>query len=450
MPAIASPQGSQSFTPLQKDVLLPSSTPNASFLERLKHLDGSLYDPSTGHVDQWRSTSRNGPVEVMEPKPLTVATVTAHIVVPALTRSMHEEIQAIPTSASFVDSASSHFQSDEAQSFPKSSWADVVQSKAPGEALVCHEPPTPMDPPIVDQKPHNGISWCADEQTLCKASAADAVSFEQMENLLTDAKVGECHMAPLIKLWRGSCLSCQKPYFKLPRGEDHDVDVPTFDDVEPKRAIIEAWIADMEGSPNFVSRIVSEVECLRRQLVEIKAQCCLAFSPLQLLCCSQEAHGYVPDEASAGSEAAPQEVRFQSAAEPPCCPQGPFVGWVDDMLSATSAPVEEVMADEAISLDPMLHALRLLLEAKALQTYLDSFTPEQRHIVEVFMTSLSILGSPDASKCSQRLLVNDVYSIHSHFEQEGTWNQAKSRRQQKSASNNHKGSSSKSDSPKAA
>ncbi|GMH22854.1 hypothetical protein Nepgr_024697 [Nepenthes gracilis] len=56
-----------------------------------------------------------------------------------------------------------------------------------------------MDPPTVDQKPQNGISWCADEQTLCKAFATDAVSFEQMENLLTDAKVGECHMAHVSK-----------------------------------------------------------------------------------------------------------------------------------------------------------------------------------------------------------------------------------------------------------
>ncbi|GMH22847.1 hypothetical protein Nepgr_024690 [Nepenthes gracilis] len=50
-----------------------------------------------------------------QPVPLTVATATANTVVPALAPSMPREIEAIPASASFVDSASSRFQSDEAQ-----------------------------------------------------------------------------------------------------------------------------------------------------------------------------------------------------------------------------------------------------------------------------------------------------------------------------------------------
>ncbi|GMH22853.1 hypothetical protein Nepgr_024696 [Nepenthes gracilis] len=109
-----------------RDGLLPFPNPDASFLERPKLLDGSLHDPSAGHGDWCRSTPCNGPVEVMEPEPLTIATATAHTVVPALARLIPREIQAIPASASFVDSASSRFQSDEAQLFPKSSWAEVV------------------------------------------------------------------------------------------------------------------------------------------------------------------------------------------------------------------------------------------------------------------------------------------------------------------------------------
>ncbi|GMH09748.1 hypothetical protein Nepgr_011589 [Nepenthes gracilis] len=55
----------------------------------------------------------------------------------------------------------------------------------------------------------------------------------------------------------------------------------------------------------------------------------------------------------------------------------------------------------------------------------------------IIKLSLSLLGSLDASKCSQRLSdrrVNDVYFNHSPFEQDGTWKQVKSQRQRKSAS----------------
>ncbi|GMH03232.1 hypothetical protein Nepgr_005071 [Nepenthes gracilis] len=102
--------------------------------------------------------------------------------------------------------------------------------------------------------------------------------------------------------------------------EDHDVDVLTFDDVESKMAMFEARITTKETSPNSASRIAIEVERLRRQLVELKANCCLALTPLQLPSCSQAARGYVPDEVSAGCEAAAQDVRFHGIAEPPSSP----------------------------------------------------------------------------------------------------------------------------------
>ncbi|GMH02065.1 hypothetical protein Nepgr_003904 [Nepenthes gracilis] len=86
-------------------------------------------------------------------------------------------------------------------------------------------------------------------------------------------------------------------------GEGYDVVVPTFDDVELKMAMIEAWIVAKEASPNSASRIVTEVEHLWRKLLELKANRCLALT-LQLPSCSQAARGYLPDEVSVGCEAA--------------------------------------------------------------------------------------------------------------------------------------------------
>ncbi|GMH16987.1 hypothetical protein Nepgr_018828 [Nepenthes gracilis] len=54
-------------------------------------------------------------------------------------------------------------------------------------------------------------------------------------------------------------------------GVDQAVDAPPFDDVESNRAMIEARIAAVEASPNSACRIASDVERLRKQLVEIKA-----------------------------------------------------------------------------------------------------------------------------------------------------------------------------------
>ncbi|GMH30813.1 hypothetical protein Nepgr_032656 [Nepenthes gracilis] len=76
--------------------------------------------------------------------------------------------------------------------------------------------------------------------------------------------------------------------------------------------------------------------CLRKQLVEIKAQHCL---DLQLPSCSQAARDSVPDETSPGSEAAVQDVKLHGVAVPPSCPQGLSVGWTDDDLFAKQAVV---------------------------------------------------------------------------------------------------------------
>ncbi|GMH10626.1 hypothetical protein Nepgr_012467 [Nepenthes gracilis] len=54
------------------------------------------------------------------------------------------------------------------------------------------------------------------------------------------------------------------------KGEDLDLIVPPFDEVESKVAKIEARIAAREALPNSASRIASDVEHLWRKLVELK------------------------------------------------------------------------------------------------------------------------------------------------------------------------------------
>ncbi|GMH12952.1 hypothetical protein Nepgr_014793 [Nepenthes gracilis] len=66
---------------------------------------------------------------------------------------------------------------------------------------------------------------------------------------------------------------------------DHDSIVPPFEEVESKMAKIKARIAAREASPNSTSRIASDVERLRRKLVELKAQRCPTLSPTQMPYC---------------------------------------------------------------------------------------------------------------------------------------------------------------------
>ncbi|GMH08610.1 hypothetical protein Nepgr_010450 [Nepenthes gracilis] len=117
-------------------------------------------------------------------------------------------------------------------------------------------------------------------------------------------------------------------------GVDQAMDAPPFDDVESNRAMVEARIAAVEASPNSACMIASDVERLWKQLVEIKAQCCL---DLQLPSCSQATRDSVPDETTLRREAAAQDVKLHGDVVPPSCPQGPSVGWTDDKLFAKQA-----------------------------------------------------------------------------------------------------------------
>ncbi|GMH12817.1 hypothetical protein Nepgr_014658 [Nepenthes gracilis] len=58
-------------------------------------------------------------------------------------------------------------------------------------------------------------------------------------------------------------------------GVDQAVDAPPFDDVDSNRAMVEAQIVAVEALPNSTCRIASDVERLRKQMLEIKAQHCL-------------------------------------------------------------------------------------------------------------------------------------------------------------------------------
>ncbi|GMH27864.1 hypothetical protein Nepgr_029707 [Nepenthes gracilis] len=118
---------------------------------------------------------------------------------------------------------------------------------------------------------------------------------------------------------------------------DHDSIVPPFEEVELKMAKIEAPIAAREASPNSASRISFDVERLHRKLVELKAQRCLTLSPTQMPYCPQAAHGYVPEEAPTGNEAADLETKFRDDAEHPTYFQGPSLELDEDALFAKQA-----------------------------------------------------------------------------------------------------------------
>ncbi|GMH24102.1 hypothetical protein Nepgr_025945 [Nepenthes gracilis] len=125
-------------------------------------------------------------------------------------------------------------------------------------------------------------------------------------------------------------------------GEDHDVDAPTmeqppsFDDVDSKVAMIEARIAARETLPNSAIKISTEVERLRRQLAELKAN-----HSLQLPCCYRPARGYDPSEVTVGCEASTPEVSFHGAPEPSNFP----LGLLDGRKGGTLSYAQEVRED---------------------------------------------------------------------------------------------------------
>ncbi|GMH09726.1 hypothetical protein Nepgr_011567 [Nepenthes gracilis] len=116
-----------------------------------------------------------------------------------------------------------------------------------------------------------------------------------------------------------------------------------------------------------------------------------------------------------------------------------------------SAQVEEIEEDENDFHDPMLNALKVLLEANATQAYLDSLTSEGSqlgglvaglHIIDESISSIFSSRRSDRSAC-------DAFSNHAQeeanhvstpFKQDGHLKQAKSRRHRKSTSKNTKGS----------
>ncbi|GMH06065.1 hypothetical protein Nepgr_007905 [Nepenthes gracilis] len=127
---------------------------------------------------------------------------------------------------------------------------------------------------------------------------------------------------------------------------DHDSIVPPFDEVESKMAKVEARIAAREALPNSASRIASNVERLRRKLVELKAQHCPTLSPTQMPYCSQAAHGNVPEDPPTGYEAAALETKFRDDAEPPTCFQGPSIEWDEVVLFAKQAVIRKFPKDQ--------------------------------------------------------------------------------------------------------
>ncbi|GMH11597.1 hypothetical protein Nepgr_013438 [Nepenthes gracilis] len=78
-------------------------------------------------------------------------------------------------------------------------------------------------------------------------------------------------------------------------------------------------------------RIAADTERLRKQLMEIKEQCCL---DLQLPCCTSAAHKSGPDGSYSGSVAALQDVSLCGANASPSCHQGPPARWIDEELFA--------------------------------------------------------------------------------------------------------------------
>ncbi|GMH29093.1 hypothetical protein Nepgr_030936 [Nepenthes gracilis] len=74
-------------------------------------------------------------------------------------------------------------------------------------------------------------------------------------------------------------------------------------------------------------------------------------------------------------------------------------------LQDTSEQVEEVVDNEDNLHDPMLNAIKMLLEANVIETYLDSLTPEGRQNVHVFIEKCLLARRSDKR-------VSDVYSNH--------------------------------------
>ncbi|GMH10600.1 hypothetical protein Nepgr_012441 [Nepenthes gracilis] len=91
---------------------------------------------------------------------------------------------------------------------------------------------------------------------------------------------------------------------------------------------------DMDPDVDSACRIASDVERLRKQLVEIKEQRCL---DLHLPCCTQAARESILDGSSFGCEAVVQGISLLGANSSSSCPQGPPVGWIVDELFAKQA-----------------------------------------------------------------------------------------------------------------
>ncbi|GMH12957.1 hypothetical protein Nepgr_014798 [Nepenthes gracilis] len=108
--------------------LLPSPTPDASFLEGLKNLDGPPPDPLERTADRSSRTVRFGTGEVMEPVVFPSASDSMPLDVSTSLRSEPGQGIALPDSISAleVDSAISPLKTREGHDFPKSSSAKVV------------------------------------------------------------------------------------------------------------------------------------------------------------------------------------------------------------------------------------------------------------------------------------------------------------------------------------
>ncbi|GMH29911.1 hypothetical protein Nepgr_031754 [Nepenthes gracilis] len=105
-------------------------------------------------------------------------------------------------------------------------------------------------------------------------------------------------------------------------------DAPTVGSSPSPHAVQCNLVPDDESA----CRIVSDVERLRKQLLELKDQRCL---DLQLPCCTQAARESVPDVSPAGNEAAGQGMLVANAS--PSCHLGPHARWSDEELFARQA-----------------------------------------------------------------------------------------------------------------
>ncbi|GMH25426.1 hypothetical protein Nepgr_027269 [Nepenthes gracilis] len=107
-------------------------------------------------------------------------------------------------------------------------------------------------------------------------------------------------------------------------------DAPTDDSTPSPHAVQH----DLAPDDDSACRIASDVERLRKQLMEIKEQRCL---DLQLLGCTPAARKSGPDGSYSGSEAALQGVSLCGANASPSYHQGPPARWTDEELFARQA-----------------------------------------------------------------------------------------------------------------